>query len=278
MVDYGGTAARAIDLVAAFLTAGDPAGADPQGTIRSLADFVAQCFDSSQDASALYARFQQEPSNPDLRMAVRGRLTEAMLLDASFSEQLQSVLSRVESTSGPSNTMGQQTFTNTGQIRGSAINQGSGTIDQSRRFKISLPIAGLALLASGVLAGGGVAIYSAVNGDAGEYVYSITPTDNPGSDDFSLLSWTTDSGGQLHGAFEEWQGTSTRRSNLAVVGSQHGNSVTLTMTGRSGSKDVNISTPGVLNGNTLTLGLGGKAITMHKTTRDQFNKTKADWK
>lgn len=226
MLGEQSSTARAIDILVSYLTATDRAAADPAGIIVGIGNLVTHWLNSSADASALFYQFQQDPANPSLQAAVHGRLAEMAIRNPDITPLLESEISKIsgepQTTDAMNNQPQQFDMRFHGTMQRSLIQQGNGTIDQSRKktFKISVPLAGIALLASGALAGGGVAIYNATTspstGSTAEYTYYTTPgqplpspnadttgqVDDPCSDnnDFILIDWTTQPSGRLVGS------------------------------------------------------------------------------
>ena len=148
MSEQTSTSARTINALTSFLTAADRATADPTGAISQLRNLVAQWLQPSTEATTLFTRLQQDPSNGDLQSAVCGRLAEVALVDTAITDQMESILRELEAdTLGTSTNQPSQQFDVRlqGTMQGSVIQQGNGTIDQSKKkiLKVSFPVAGL---------------------------------------------------------------------------------------------------------------------------------------
>jgi hypothetical protein len=219
MPDRGNVASRVVNVLATV----SQSGANPSDSVAELHNLVVRRFMPTSDAMEMFTRFQQDPADTDLRTAVHGRLTEAMLIDARFAAAIEDTLHLVEIDDLQSSAS-QREFTTQlqGSMRGSAINQGSGTIDQSRRTRISFPLATLVLLLGGGVVAGGAAGYNAISSDAGAYTYYMGPDQDPQQNGFFVIDWTTRQSGDLSGTFKD---ANPNNGSLQIIGHQEGGSV-----------------------------------------------------
>lgn len=279
MPDRGNVALRVINVLATFFTAADQDWpADPSGSVTELSNLLTQRFESAPDATEVFTRFRQEPLDADLRTAVHGRLTEAMLIDAGFAAAVEAALRRAE-TGALQPSVGERGFATQlqGSMRGSAVNQGSGTIDQSRRtrisFPFSLPLVVLVLLLGGGVIGSSAAIYSAVSSDAGSYTYYTAENGQ-----FQVIDWTTQRNGELNGTilFEYDHGYPT-----SLTGRQDGSKVEMVAPLSTSSRVFHLVLHCTIGPNSLTCQYpdekGFQIATLHKTTREEFARIVADY-
>lgn len=278
-------AVRTVDILAAFLTAPDRSAADPYGAVTALGDLLLRTFSDSPDATALLTRFQQEPRNPGVQSAIRGRISEALLDRPEFAAQLQAALARI-TVAAPVPAWPQQQPTvqqthSVGNVAAVSGNTGRVSLKQRTikigRLHVPVPIFALVLLlGGGALFGGGVAVINSGNSDAGEYAfYAEVAGDKP---ELSYFRWTTHKDGSLTGeAISYKAGSLTDAIPVPLAGHQDGNKVNFTATFL-----VSVNLQGTINGDTLTIqGMSGEGLqteTLHRTTPEKFNQILADYK
>ena len=275
-------AERVVEVLSAFLAAGDRRVTDRYGAAAGLFDLVVETFRNSPEASALLARFQQEPDNPGVRMAIRGWISEGLLNSSEFADQLTVALARVtrgvpgEATAHPS--LRQAHFTgNAAAVNGNAgrlsIRQRSVKIG---RLQVPVPVFALLLLLGGsAVVGGSVAVVNA-GSDAGDYAYYATTNEN-NEPHLIFAHWTTRGDGSLSGQFAQYDaGRSTPNLPGSVTGHQDGNKVSFT----TSSMLFTVTLDATINGDTLTIqGFPGTPVvlTMQKTTPEQFDQIVNDF-
>ncbi|MBV9140558.1 MAG: hypothetical protein JO115_06550 [Pseudonocardiales bacterium] len=242
---------------------------------------MAQRFQFTPDAMKVFTRFQREPLDGDLRAAVHGRLTEAMLVDAGFASAIEAALHRAEGgCSAASASQPDFTAQLQGSMRDSTINQGNGTVDQSRRTRISFPMATLALLLGGsaVVGGGGAAIYNATSSDAGSYLYYAASGTGSASG-FIVIDWTTQRNGNLIGTMADEDHYLSRtsdadRNTTPFTGHQDGNDVELSVAGYAFLH----CTIGLGSLTCQKLGFGTGTYTLHKITPEELERIVSDYR
>jgi hypothetical protein len=278
MSDRSNIALQVVNVLAESFAAANQTTIDPSSPAAELANLLTTRFQGTPDAIELFTRFQRAPLDVDLRAAVHGRLTEAMLIDTRFATTVEITLSRIQKISfQPSTTQSNLTVQLQGNTRGSTINQGNGKINQSRRTRISFPLGALVLLiGGGVVVGGGATVYSTTSSDAGSYTYYATPNETWG--DFVVADWTTQQNGNFNGT---WSQTSAdgKSHMLTLTGHQENNEVE--MTAWLGQFSVvyhcRIDSDSLIcqappeNGRFAT-------GTLHKTTREQLGQIAANYK
>jgi hypothetical protein len=273
-------AARAVQILATFLAAADRTAADPRGAVVALGDLLLRTFQGSPESTALLTRFQQEPNNPDVQTAVRGRISEVLLNRPEFGQQLDAALTQVTSPAPEGAPPGVQQAHSTGNV--AAVNANTGTVSIRQRtvrigrLHIPVPIfAIILLLGGGVVIGGGVAAVTA-GSDAGDYAfYGIVEGANS---ELTYFRWTTQKDGSLSGSTVSYgPGTLGNGVPVALSGHQDGNRLSFSATFL-----LTMNFTGTINGDKLTIqGIGSEGLestTFQRTTPQEFDRLLSEYK
>lgn len=265
MSEIGSLAGWVVDSVVEHLSAGHPDSA--------VAAAVRDCLADSADGTRLFQRFLAAPGDGDVRTALLGRLTEALLADRRRADKLAAAAGHA---APPAPTV--RAYVN--EVGGNSAVVGFGDVDQStkitrnRKIRIMFPIASLTAL---LLGGGGVAVYQAVTGGgtAGQYLFYQAP--DARQEYVTVYSWTTDDNGDLRGTASEVDvrdsGSTVHMPPVVITGHQDSSGrISLILSGFLG---ISISGQGTLSGDTLTLHGDNPAVpndteVLRRTTQAQL--------